>query len=570
MYRERLIAETIKHPALKEREKEILLAYDFAQTAHEGQTRHTGEPYIIHPLAVAIQTASWGLDATTVIASLLHDVVEDTDHTLEEVKKLFGDDVAFITDGVTKIGQRVRYQGNQGQADTLKKMILALSRDIRVVFVKLADRLHNMQTLDAVPIAKQRRIALETSEIYAPLAYRIGMATLSGDLEDLAFPYLHPKENEWLSKAIAKHLSEGEDYVTRVKETFTQELNKQKVNYQRIDARAKRISSLYKKLKRVNMDLNQVYDMVALRVIVESVSDCYAVLGVIHGLWPPLPGKIKDYIALPKPNGYRSLHTTVFCLDRRPTEFQIRTEEMHNENEYGLAAYWAYQQSKGTSHYQEGDRVAFAQHSELDILNQIKKWQESFVDTKEILESLKIDLFSDRIFVLTPVGEVIDLPEGSTPIDFAYEIHSNIGDACIGARVNDKLVALDRILEDGDVIEIVTQKNKLPNKSWLEIVKSSKAKTRIRAALRQAGGDDEKQLITYKITASDRLGLIKDITAIFTQQKTNIVSVVTHPIKGSKFASVKIMVEITSQTKAEKILLKIKNLKDIREVSYKK
>lgn len=570
MYREKLITKIHRHRFLKEHEEKILQAYDFAEDAHEGQLRHTGEPYIVHPLAVAIQTADWGLDATTVIASLLHDIVEDTSHTLDEVKRLFGDDVAFIVDGVTKIGQRVRYQGNQSQADTLKKMILALSRDIRVVFVKLADRLHNMQTLDAVPIAKQRRIALETNEIYAPLAYRIGMATLSGDLEDLAFPYLHPRENKWLSTAIQEHLAEGEEYLSRVKEVVSKELHHHRIKYQRIDTRAKRISSLYKKLKRVSMDLNQVYDLVAVRIIVPNISSCYAALGVIHSLWPPLPGKIKDYIALPKPNGYRSLHTTVFCLDKKLTEFQIRTEEMHNENEYGLAAYWAYQQSKGSKRYEEGSRVTFARHSELDILNQIKKWQESFVETKEIIESLKIDLFSDRIFVLTPDGEVIDLPEGSTPIDFAYEIHSDVGNTCVGARVNDKLVALDRPLEDGDVIEIVTQKNKLPNKSWLAIVKTSKAKTRIRAALRQAEGEDDKQPITYTITARDRLGLMKDISAVFSQQKTNIVSIVSRPVRGSQFTTVKISAEITNLDKAEKILLKIKSLKNIREVSYKK
>lgn len=546
----------------------IVRAYKFASSAHQDQFRYSGDQYITHPIEVAIILTNWGLDALTISAGLLHDVIEDTSCTLPELEKEFGPEIGFIVDSVTKISKRLRYSGNESQVETLKKMILAIGKDVRVIFIKLADRLHNMRTLDAVPLTKQRRIALETNDIYAPLAYRIGMANIASDLEDLSFPFLHPNESRWLTKVMKEHFEQGEEYVQKVHHQMSELLNSKAVSFISIDARSKRISSLYKKLKRVGMDVNQVHDLTALRIIVPTIADCYASLGIIHEAWPPLPGKIKDYIALPKPNGYRSLHTTVFCIDQKPTEFQIRTKEMHQENEFGLAAYWAYHKSKTTKNYQEGNKVSFAKQSELDILNQLKNWQDNFSDGQLTLQSLKEELFMNRIFVITPTGEVIDLPEGSTPIDFAYMIHSDIGDNCIGARVNNKLVSLDQELVDGDVVEIITQKNKRPNKSWLQFAKTSKAKSRIRSALREEEDPTISTRARYKIIVIDQVGIISQITSIFSKNKINIVAVHSQSIKGTRFVHIKIIADIFTKDTAEKILYKIRENKNTHEVHY--
>lgn len=545
----------------------IRRAYDLSKKQHEGQKRNTGEPYFNHVLVTAEFIAQWGLDQTTVAAALLHDVVEDTNYPLEKIKEEFNEDVAFIVDGVTKLG-KIKYRGVERQVENLRKMILALSQDIRVVIVKLADRLHNMRTLNAVPPQKQKRIALETMEIYAPLAYRLGMQKISGELEDLAFPYIYPKEYRWLIENTKEKYEEREKYIERVKPLVMETLQKSGIGVISVDSRAKRYSSLYKKLLRYDMDIDKIYDLIAIRIVVKTLADCYAALGAIHNLWPPLPNRIKDYIALPKPNGYRSIHTTVFCVDNKITEIQIRTQEMHDEAEIGIAAHWLYEQTKGTKGYNK-KKSALADKKELGWVEQLRNWQKEFSHPKEFLESLKIDFFKDRIFAITPKGEVIDLPAGATPIDFAYQIHTEIGNTCTGARINGKIRSLDHPLRSGDIIEIITQKNKKPSESWLEFIKTSHARNHIRAAIKGKNIQlvkREPKETELKIIVEDQVGLLKDITAIIARSHVNMTAVNT--ITNAKFPILKIRCDLTTKDKIEKLILKLKKLKEIKEISY--
>ena len=545
----------------------IRRAYDLAKKQHEGQKRQTGEPYFNHALQAAEFVAQWGLDQTTIIAALLHDVVEDTGYPLEKIRSDFGEEVVFLVDGVTKLG-KIKYRGVERQVENLRKMILALSQDIRVIIVKLADRLHNMQTLNAVPPQKQKRIALETMEIYAPLAYRLGMQKISGELEDLAFPYIYPREHRWLIEHTKEKYEEREQYTEKVKPIILEAVKNSGVEVLTIDSRAKRYSSLYKKLLRYDMDIEKIYDLVALRIVVKSVADCYAVLGIIHNLWPPLPNRIKDYIALPKPNGYRSIHTTVFCVDNKITEIQIRTQEMHDESETGIAAHWAYEQVKGTEDYLDKKSVT-ADKKELQWVQQLRSWQKDFSHPEEFLESLKIDFFKDRIFAITPKGEVIDLPSGATPVDFAYQIHTEIGNSCTGAKVNGKIVPLDYSLRSGDIVDIIIQKNKKPSESWLNFVKTSGAKGHIRAALRSKEtrlSKTEPKGMELKIIVEDRVGLLKDVTVIISRSHVNMTSINT--VTNARFPILKIHCDITNKEKIEKLLIKLKKLKEVREISY--
>ncbi len=549
----------------------VARAHDFAKRAHQGQKRKTGEPYFNHCLKAAEYVAEWKLDDTSVAAALLHDVVEDTDATPNDVKDNFGEEVAFLVDGVTKLG-RIKYRGVEAQVENLRKMFLALSRDIRVVIVKLADRLHNMTTLKALPPQKQRRIAVETSELYAPLAYRLGMQKVSGELEDLAFPFIYSQEHDWLEKNVKEKYGEREKYLERVKPVILEALKKQGIVPFFVDSRAKRYSSLYKKLLRYNMDVNNIYDLMALRIAVKNVEECYATLGVVHNLWPPLPGRIKDYIALPKPNGYRSLHTTVFCLDNKITEIQIRTPEMHNEAENGIAAHWAYTQTRGSKQYLN-KRPVFADKKELVWIGQLRAWQRDFSDPDEFMDSLKIDFFKDRIFAITPKGEVIDLPLGATPVDFAYHVHSEIGDCCSGARVNGKIMPLDHVLSSGDIVDIIVQKNKKPSESWLTFAKTGMAKHKIRAALknRTSAVAKENEQLELRIVAEDRIGLLKDIAAIISRSHINIVGLNTKVDKsrGGRFTVVKINCEAKNRGKAKELLVKLKRLKEIKEIDHR-
>ena len=548
-------------------DKFIAQAYNLAKKAHSGQKRKSGEPYFNHALATGENVASWGLDNASIAAGLLHDVVEDTNYPLEKIKEEFGEEVSFIVDGVTKLGH-IKYKGVEKQVENLRKMILALSEDIRVIIVKLADRLHNMQTLGALPPQKQKRIALETAEIYAPLAYRLGMQKVSGDLEELAFPYTHPDEYRWVISHTKEKYEDRVKYINKVKPIVSQVLEKAGIKFIGIDSRAKRYSSLYKKLLRSEMDIEKVHDLIAVRIIVKNIEDCYAALGAIHQVWPPVPNKIKDYIALPKPNGYRSLHTSVFCLDNKITEIQIRTQEMHDEAENGIAAYWLYAQSKGSKGYAERKSV-IADSKELEWVNQLRNWQKQFSSREDFLESLKIDFFKDRIFAITPIGEVIDLPAGATPIDFAYNIHTEIGNSCAGAKVNGKIVNLDYELKSGDIVEILTQKNKKPSKSWLEFVKTSIARTHIQAGLKSKGtllDKNREKNAEIKIVVEDKMGLLKEITAIFSRSHVNMIAINT--ITNARFPILRIRCNVTDKDKIDKLILKLKKLKEIREISY--
>jgi len=473
----------------------IIRAYEFARRAHQGQKRISGEDYIEHPLESAYTVAQMNLDATTIAAAFLHDVIDDTPVTLNELEKEFGKEVAFLVAGVSKLG-KMKYRGIESQVEDLRKFFLVMAEDIRVVLIKLADRLHNMQTLDVLPRRKQKRIALETLEIYAPLAYRLGIGEIKGRLEDLAFPYIYPKEYKWIIESTKGKYNQCQKHLQRVQEIIERELKYSGIKIIDIHRRTKHLYSLYKKLLRYEMDLEKIYDLVALRIIVEDIKDCYGALGIIHKIWRPLPGRIKDYIAIPKPNGYQSLHTTVFA-ENRITEIQIRTPKMHREAEEGIAAWWAYTDKKGTKEYIK-KRVSKKTPEELNWVKQLSAWQREVTDSKKFLESLKIDFFQNRIFVFTPHGDVKNLPEGATPVDFAYVVHTEVGHSCIGAKADGKIVPLDSSLKNGQIVEIMTAKKiKGPNRNWLRFVKTHQAKSKIKAFLNKT--DETEKGIKFKI-----------------------------------------------------------------------
>jgi len=462
-------------------------AYKLAEWAHGHQRRISGEAYITHPLAVAQILAELGLDLETLVAGLLHDVVEDTEVTLEDVAREFGQEVAQLVDGVTKLKRlakedREGFRGEQDdrsreehQAENLRKMFLAMARDIRVILIKLADRLHNMRTLWHHPEHKQQEIARETLEIFAPLAHRLGIYRLKWELEDLSFRYLDPRAYYEVAQKLATTRHRREDYLRNVAADLAARLAAMGITAD-IQTRPKNLYSIYNKMQRQQKDLHEIYDCLAMRILVDTVRDCYAVLGVVHATWKPIPGRFKDFIAMPKSNMYQSLHTTVVGPEGEPLEIQIRTWEMHRTAEYGIAAHWRYKE--GT----RGDR-AFDQ--KLAWLRQILEWSRDLKDAREFMESLKIDLFSDTVFVFTPRGDVVELPAGSVPVDFAYRIHTDIGHRCVGARVNGRLVPLDYQLRNGDIVEIITSKQGKPSRDWLAIVKTSQARNRIRQWFRK-------------------------------------------------------------------------------------
>lgn len=458
-----------------------------------------------HPLAVAAKLADWKLDAPTLASALLHDVAEDTAYTKKDIEKKFGSEIAFLVGAVTKLktipyndaaelnappeAERQRYSPRQergplaGQAENLRKMVLAFAEDIRVVLIKLTDRLHNMETISFLKPDAQKRIARETLEIYAPLANRLGMGEVKGELEDLAFPIVHPEKYKLLHNMVKEPLEERKKFVERLIPDIANIIEKEGIAPLDIHARAKHWYSLWEKLERQDMNLENIYDLVAVRIVTNTIEQCYSTLGAIHGQWPPLPGRIKDYIALPKPNAYRSLHTTVFGPEGKITEIQIRTREMHEEAESGIAAHWAYSEGK-TKKSENAPYRALERNRNLAWVSQLREWHAHFEDPDEFMESLKIDVFKNRIFVFTPKGEVMDLPEGATAVDFAYHIHSDIGDRAAGAKINGKMSALDSELKNGDIIEILTQKNKKPSRQWLEFVKTPLARKHIQSKFR--------------------------------------------------------------------------------------
>jgi guanosine-3',5'-bis(diphosphate) 3'-pyrophosphohydrolase len=553
---------------LKSRTGLIGHAYEFAEEAHRNQSRRSGEPYFNHVLSAGETLSEWGLDEVTVAAGLLHDVVEDTPVTEEELLNKFGEEITFLVHGVTKIGG-VKYRGHEKQVENLRKMILAMAEDLRVILIKLADRYHNMQTLDALPTNKRQRIAMETMEIYAPLAYRLGMQKLSGELEDLAFPYVYPSEYRWLIKNLKEKYENRECYLKKIQPVVEEALRDAGVDVISIDFRAKRYSSLYKKLLRYEMNIDRIYDLVAFRVIVKNVEDCYTALGAIHNVWTPLPGRIKDYIAMPKPNGYRSLHTTVIALDNKIVEFQIRTQEMHNEAENGIAAHWAYEATKGSKSYSKRRSVK-AGEGEIKWIEQLRAWQKDFTDSKELIDSLKIDFLKDRIFVVTPHGDVIDLPQGATPVDFAYHIHSEIGNQCVGAKINEGIVPLDYELQSGDVVEIFTQRGKKPSPDLLELATTATAKGHIRNALKDTRHSlkiEKPKRVELRIQTEDRIGMLRDVTDVISRSHVNIFKANSEPRKS--FRLIKIICNTDDRNRILKIILKIKSLRGVKSVDYR-
>ena len=451
---------------------DVTKAYNLAEEANKDQRRVSGEPYILHPLAVAQILADMKIDTTTITASLLHDVVEDTSYTLEDIKKMFGKEVAFLVDGVTKLS-RLNYRTKEDQQlNSMRKMFLAMAKDVRVVVIKLADRLHNMRTLRYMRSDKQKRIAQETLEIFAPLAHRLGIFNIKWELEDLSFRYLEPDKYYDLVDQMKQKRHVREEIVNEAIDVLKKALDEAHIHCE-INGRPKHFYSIYKKMKKDNRDLSQVYDLFAIRVIVDDVKDCYGVLGIVHSLWKPLPYRFKDYIAMPKPNNYQSLHTTVIGTRGQPVEIQIRTWEMHRIAEYGVAAHWRYKEGNQTA-----NKDAFDE--KMGWLRNLLEWQDTS-NPKEFVNALKLDAFSDEVFVFSPRGDVIDLPQGSIPIDFAYRIHTDVGHRCVGAKINGKIVPLDYKLKNGDIVEIITSKVGKPSLDWLNIVGSSESRSKIRS-----------------------------------------------------------------------------------------
>lgn len=542
----------------------IKKAFDYASVVHAKEKRMSGDPYIIHPIAVSLKIAKLKLDAQTISAALLHDTIENQGVVIAEIKRLFGDEIAFLVDGVTKV-DRVRYHGIERAVESIRKMFLALAEDIRVVIIKLMDRLHNMKTLEFVSEHKRKRIALETMEIFAPLADRLGMWELKAELEDLAFPFVYPEEYKWLVEQIKGRREEAALYLEKLRPVVEYELKKDGVVPTAISHRTKHLFSIWKKLVRNEMDFGRVLDLVGIRIVVRSVEDCYRTLGIIHKVWKPLPGRIKDYIALPKPNGYQSLHTTVFDPHGKVIDFQIRTEAMDREAGYGIAAHWAYDAGGKKKIMQKLDEKKFA------WVGQLQEWHKSHEGSSaETLNALKIDFFKDRIFALTPKGEVIDLPEGATSVDFAYHIHSEIGDHMFGARVNGKMVPFSHQLQLGDHVEIITQKNKHPTSDWLDYTKTSIARNRIRAYLRKTGSLDtskkDKKNIEAIIVAKDRVGLLKDIALVFSSFNINILDHKSDH-QARNFVRINVRFLPRKNIQFSTILTHIKKIKDIESVA---
>ncbi len=448
-------------------------AWYYSERMHEGQYRKSGEPYFTHPVAVATTLAELMMDGATIAAGLLHDAIEDCEAcTVESVQAAFGPEVAQLVDGVTKLTRLDFTSREEQQAESLRKMILAMSKDIRVVLIKLADRLHNMRTLKFQPRDRQLAIARETLDIYAPLAHRLGVYSMKSQLEDLAFMYLEPEKYHELAEQVGMKRTEREESLTIVVEELKRELDKMELHYE-IDGRPKHFFSIYRKMELQGLPFDQIYDLIAIRVIVPTIPDCYAVLGLVHTLWRQVPGRFKDYISTPKANMYQSLHTTVVGQNGQPFEVQIRTSEMHRLAEFGIAAHWR---------YKEGNQAGGELDDKLYWLRQILDWQGDTRDAREFIDALKVDLFSEEVFVFTPKGDIINLPRGSTPIDFAYRIHSEIGNKCTGAKINGRIVTLDTELNTGDFVQIMTSSaSKGPSRDWLGIAKTTQAKTKIRS-----------------------------------------------------------------------------------------
>jgi GTP pyrophosphokinase len=521
----------------------IKRAFDFAARAHEQEKRASGEPYIIHPIAVAQSLIAFRLDAASVAAGLLHDTRENCVVSHQDIVAAFGEEVAFLVDALTNV-KKIKYRDTQRLNEPLRNMFMATAKDTRVILIKLFDRLHNMQTLESVANEKQTRIAKETLELYAPIANRLGMGELKGQLEDLAFPFVHPEEYRWLTNERTLRVEKLEHYLHKLMPLIRKHLAKEHVPLLDLHSRVKHSYSLWRKLLRYEMDFDRIHDISAIRLMVPSIEDCYTVLGIIHHHWRPLPGRIKDYIAIPKPNGYQSLHTTVFCPHHQMVEFQIRTPEMHERAEFGIAAHWAYKEQAGT--------------------NIFRDWQK---EGKEF--------FNDRIFVLSPKGEIFDLPRGSTSLDFAYHIHSDIGDHATGAKINGKLVSFGQALSSGEAVEITTHHRAKPKAEWLEHARTSLARRHIRAALHKMGVNlprKQKEKIAlscvFRIRVKDRVGLLHDLSAIFSQNNVNI-SDITVEHKNTKQPAVVIRCTPKKSINLANLVTIIKAVKGVKSVEMR-
>jgi len=452
----------------------IRRAYVFSARAHQGQTRRSGEPYLTHPVGVASILAEMKLDVPSIVAGILHDTVEDTLTSLEEIEKYFGQEVRVLVDGVTKLGKIQFTTSEERQAENFRKMIMAMAQDIRVILVKLADRVHNMRTLDFMPEGKQDRIAKETLEIYAPIANRLGIQRIKVELEDLSLKYLKPETHRLIDQQVRGKKEEWKRYIEELRQ-FVEDKMKEQGIPSKIKGRMKHYYSIHRKMEAQNIPFEEVHDIVAFRIVTETISQCYAALGVLHSMWKPIPGRFKDYIAMPKGNNYRSLHTTMIGPNGERVEFQIRTKDMNDIAENGIAAHWK---------YKESDRLKESDEKKFKWIRQLLEWQSELSDPAEFLDTVKLDLFADDVYVFTPKGELRELPRGSTPIDFAYDIHTEVGHNCVGAKVNGKIVPLRYELRSGDTVEVLRQKNRRPNKDWLQFVKTSRAKAKIRQYIR--------------------------------------------------------------------------------------
>ncbi|HBQ20392.1 MAG: GTP pyrophosphokinase [Deltaproteobacteria bacterium GWA2_38_16] len=452
----------------------IKKACDFSEKAHRGQTRASGEAYVSHPLEVAMILTRLHMDIPSIVAAILHDTIEDTGATFEFLEKEFGKEIAELVDGVTKLSRLTFKNVHEKQAENFRKMILATAQDIRVMLIKLSDRLHNMRTLAHLPISKQLRIAQETADIYAPIANRLGIGWMKMELEDLSLKYLKPEIYESLVEKVVATRTNREGYIEKVQEIIREKLKEQNLNFIEVMGRPKHFFSIYKKMETRNLEFEQIYDVIAFRIIVHTLSECYEALGIIHSVWKPVPGRFKDFIAMPKANSYQSLHTTVIGPGGDRLEIQIRTEEMHHIADEGIAAHWEYK--AGNMSKKDVERFSW--------IRQLLEWQKELRDPSEFLDTMKLDLFPGDVYVFTPKGEVMELPRGATPIDFAYAVHTTIGHRCIGAKVNGKIVPLRYVLKSGDTIEILTQATPKPNKEWLSFVHSSRAKAKIRSFIK--------------------------------------------------------------------------------------
>lgn len=469
--------------SVNEREMDLLeKAFQLAEKSHSEQKRKSGEPFVNHPLRVALTISQMKLGINAVIASVLHDVVEDCEIPVSEIKSQFNEEVYFLVNGLTKVNKIKYKEDDDTEKENFRNMILAIAKDLRIILIKLTDRLDNMKTLWPLEPKKKRKKSLETLEILAPLAYRLGMSDIGAQLEDLAFPYVYEKEYKLTKKIIGKRGEELKNYLQELVPLVQKELKENHLNPEKIQFRTKHLYSIWRKLQKEDMDIKRIHDLVAMRIIMPNLEECYGTLGIIHQMWKPVPGRFKDYIALPKPNGYQSLHTTVFAKNGKIVEIQIRTPQMDEEAEWGIAAHWIYGSRKDDKKYKK--RKKFNPPKNFYWINQLREWQKKFYSSEEFLNSLKVDFFKDRIFVLTPKGDIIDLPDGATTIDFAYQIHTDVGNQAAGAKVNGRLVSLDYKLQSGEIIEIMTKKRKLPSSSWLEFVKMSETRKKIQDELK--------------------------------------------------------------------------------------